>query len=297
MKKILLVASGGDAPGINDFIAYLVKNSSSEYEYYYGKYGLKGILENNIYKLKVNEVNNLFDIHSSIIKCGRLPEFETDNKIREKIAFNIKDNFDNLIILGGNGTQKAAKILATDFGINTIFVPLTIDNDVANTTATLGYYTSLEIVTNLVNNASYSINAHGNALIVEVMGRKCNDLINNAYNLSNAHYKILDNNLDPKKFANDASNIHQKEGHVIVLVREKLSKYTIKDYADALANKGISVRPIILGHLQRGGKTSIYDKLLGYEMANEVIKNIKMNSSIFIVKQDGKVQSLEIIKK
>ena len=126
-------------------------------------------------------MNNLFDIHSSIIKCGRLPEFETDIQVREKIANTINKDFDHLIILGGNGTQKAAKILANDFGVNTIFVPLTIDNDVKNTTATLGYYTSLEIVTNLVNNASYSINAHGSALIVEVMGRSCDDLINNAY--------------------------------------------------------------------------------------------------------------------
>lgn len=283
-----MLASGGDAPGINDFIGNIYKlNKNNDSEFFYSEYGFNGIYDNKIKRLEMDDYAILFDVHSSIIKCGRFPEFET-NMEKRKIVIDKLREFDKVIIMGGNGTKKAAQIISRN-GINVTFIPLTIDNDVKETQETLGYATALETIVNLVNQASYSIKAHGSVLLVEVMGRGCDDLINNSFNLSNAHIKVIDNEYNPKKLKEDIMKQYEKFGHCIVLVREKLSKYTFDDYYVAAHENPTSTRSLILGHLQRGGATSIGDKLLAFQMAKKTIETFDKDGSFDIIKIDGKI--------
>lgn len=291
--KILMLASGGDAPGINDFIGSMVKvNTNDDMELFYSEYGFNGIYKNEFKKLEVADHLTLFDIHSSIIGCGRFPEFEYDMDKRNTVLENLKQ-FDRVIIMGGNGTKKAAQIVAKA-GINVTFVPLTIDNDVKESAETLGYSTALETIVNLVNQASYSIKAHGSVLLVEVMGRGCDDLIDNAFILANAHIKVVDNEYDPHKLASDIMKVHAKEKHCIVLVREKLSKYTFKEYYDIAHENPVTTRDLILGHLQRGGVTSIRDKWLAFHFASKTLETMYKDESFDLITKNGEIITTEL---
>ncbi|TCG11567.1 6-phosphofructokinase [Mycoplasma todarodis] len=279
MKKILLIASGGDAPGINDFIYHLWQSfSTKDIEFHYSPYGARSLWKNDIKKIDVKNINYLLDIPTSIIGCGRFPEIVGNEEILAQTIENAKQ-FEHVVLLGGNGSYELAKTLSRN-GVNISFVPLTVDNDVDYTIQTLGFSTALNTVVESINRIYYSVNAHGYVSLVEIMGRNCPDLTELSLKLSHADLAVTNNPLKtPKEFAKEVKKIYDEKGTATILVMEKM-KYSIQEYADEISKFGIPTRPNILGHIQRGGRTTVGDKILAYEFAKAIQKSIRKHESI-----------------
>ncbi|CAM9134168.1 6-phosphofructokinase [Mycoplasma todarodis] len=283
MKKILLIASGGDAPGINDFIYHLWQAfPAKDIELYYSPYGARNLWKNELEKLDIKNPNYLLDAPSSIIGCGRFPEFVGNEEIMEQTIKNAKE-FDHVVLLGGNGSYMLAQKLAEN-GVKISFVPLTVDNDVDYTSQTLGFRTALNTVVESINRIYYSVNAHGYVSLVEIMGRQCPDLTELSFKLSHADIAVTNNQLmTPQELAQEVKKIHDEKGTATVLIMEKM-KYSIHEYAEEISKLGMQARPNVLGHVQRGGRTTVGDKMLAYEFANETQKSINENKSFAIGK-------------
>jgi 6-phosphofructokinase 1 len=174
--KIGVLTSGGDAPGMNAAIRAVVRTAI-----YYGMeaYGIhdgyKGLVEGKIKKLERNDVGQMLNRGGTILGSSRLKEFEK-REVREIAVANLRSHgIDALVVIGGDGTYRGAMAL-TEMGINCIALPGTIDNDIASTEYTIGFFTALDTAVEAIDKLRDTSFSHQRCTVVEVMGRDCGDL-------------------------------------------------------------------------------------------------------------------------
>ena len=284
IKRIGILTSGGDAPGMNACIRSVVRAAYKKNIHVTGiEYGFKGLLNSNFINLSPESVTNIVHKGGTILKTNRCEEFK--QKKYRKIAYNnlIKENIDGLIVLGGDGSFKGASILSKEFKIPVIGIPSTIDNDIYGSDYSIGFNTAVQTIMDSVDKIRDTASSHERIFFIEVMGRNSGHLAIHAGNATGAELimipEIKIKNLD--FLVNRIRKININKKSIIIIYAEgcnlgpidKITEYVQKSM------KNSNVRFSILGHIQRGGspceKDRINSSLLGYYSVNEIIKKGK----------------------
>ena len=273
MKKIGILTSGGDAPGMNAAIRAAVRTClNNNVEPYVIYDGYKGLVEGRIVKADRRFVSEVLNRGGTIIGTARLPEFkeiEYQKKGLEKLK---KIGIEGLVVIGGDGTFRGANELG-ELGIKCMGVAGTIDNDINSPGYTIGFDTALNTIVEAVDKLRDTSSSHNRCTIVEVMGRHCGDLA--LYSSIACGADIL---IDPNTEINEEEMYKEiiamkEEGrrHVLIIVSENI--LNCHELAKRIEeNTGFETRANILGHFQRGGHPTAMDRFRASVLGSEAVK-------------------------
>lgn len=269
IKKIAVMTSGGDAPGMNAAIRGVVRTAISEGLLVCGIYdGYLGLYENRMIDLDRYSVSDIINRGGTFLGSARFPEFcYTDI---QKIAINNmeKNKINALVVIGGDGSYIGAKCL-TNMGFPCIGLPGTIDNDVGGTDYTIGYFTALETVVEAIDRLRDTSSSHQRISIVEVMGRYCGDLTLAAAIAGGCEFIVLPEIPYTRQELITEIEIAILKGkkHAIVAITEHICN--IEELAKFIEIKTKrETRATVLGHIQRGGSPVAYDRILASRMGS-----------------------------
>ncbi|MFV0246385.1 MAG: 6-phosphofructokinase [Mycoplasmatales bacterium] len=275
IKKIAILTSGGDAPGMNAAIRSTTRTAISNGIEVYGiEDGYYGLYHNKIFKLESRDVANQIYRGGTFLGSARFPDFK-DLETREKAVKNLDVlGIEALVVIGGDGSYMGALKL-TEMGYPTIGLPGTIDNDISSTEFTIGFDTALNTIVENVDKLRDTSGSHRRCSVVEVMGRDAGDLALWAGIATGAEATLIPE-VEPKidEITNKIKN-DQKNGkrHFIVIVAEGL-KISEKLTQHLEKETGISTRLTILGHIQRGGSPTAFDRVLASRMGEFAIEQL-----------------------
>lgn len=269
IKAIGILTSGGDAPGMNAAIRAVTRSAINAGWQVYGIHrGYEGLIHDEVTEFTTESVSNIIQRGGTILKTARSEEFMT-HEGRVKAFANIKKhNMDALVVIGGNGSLTGAYDFASEFDFPFVGLPGTIDNDLYGTDDTIGYDSALNTITECIDKIRDTASSHDRIFFVEVMGRDAGFLAQNSAIAGGAEAAIIpedDTSID--QLANYISRgIRKSKNSSIVIVSEKDGG--AMHYAERVRKEypQFDVRVSILGHLQRGGKPSAYDRILASRM-------------------------------
>lgn len=268
MKRYAVLTSGGDAPGMNAAIRSVVRcGIANGWEMYGVKNGYAGLITGNLLSLGVRDVGGIMQKGGTMLGSARSLEFKTIDGQRQAIRTLNSNGIDGLFVIGGNGSQTGSCMLSKlDFPV--VGIASTIDNDLFGSDITIGVDTALNIALEAVDRLKVTASSHQRAFLLEVMGRDCGYLALMTALAGGAEAVIIPEvKVSPESVAMSLSRAYEKgKAHAIVIVAEgaeynaeKLSAY-FKEHQERL---GFDLRIAILGHIQRGGTPSAYDRILG----------------------------------
>jgi len=288
MKKIGVLTSGGDAPGMNAAVRAVVRSAIQMGHEVYGiYYGYRGLLDGNIKKFDRYSVSEIMNKGGTFLRSARFPEFKQP-EIREKAkAILAEYGIEYLIVIGGDGSFIGAKKLS-EIGVNCIGIPGTIDNDLAYTDFTLGFDTATTTITEAIDKLRDTSASHSRCNIVEVMGRYCGDLsIHSAIATGAKHLITPETGFDKDELIKKLKEESKTGiGYSIVVITEKITD--VSALAKEIEEKtDIETRATILGHVQRGGTPTPVDRLLGMRMGVRAVELIDKDVSGRCIGVDG----------
>ena len=261
-----ILTSGGDAPGMNAAIRAVTRAGIAAGLKVKGIYcGYEGLINNEIQDFTTENVSNIIQRGGTILKTARSKEFLTPEGRKKAYDNMVEQGIDALIIIGGNGSLEGARIFAEEFDVPCIGLPGTIDNDLSGTDSTIGYDTTLNTIVQCVDKIRDTATSHERIFFIEVMGRDAGFLAQNSAIASGAEAAII---------PEDSSNADQLEQFISRGIRKSKSSSMVivsespkcgaMYYADRVKKEypEFDVRVSILGHLQRGGSPSAYDRIL-----------------------------------
>ena len=297
VKKIAVLTSGGDAPGMNACLRAVIRAGLYQGIDMYVIYdGLRGLVEGQIKQVNKDFTQDIINRGGTIIRSARLPEFK-DPVVVERAADQLKDfEIDALVGIGGDGTFRGLNDLAKH-GIKVVGIPGTIDNDVGSTEQTIGFSTALNTICECVDKLKDTSGSHQRCSLIEVMGRHCGDLAMYAALAEGAEGVIcVEHPLKEEVLFRKLRKMKaQNKSHAIIIVSENL--LDIHDLAKKIEEKtGFDTRTEVLGRLQRGGSPSAEDRVLAARMGAksiELLLNEECDSRIIGVK-GGQIVDLPI---
>ncbi|SHH45146.1 6-phosphofructokinase [Sporanaerobacter acetigenes] len=272
MKNIGILTSGGDAPGMNACIRAVVRSAIYNNMRVFGvEQGYNGLLNGKIKEMTLSSVADIIHRGGTILRTARCDEFATEEGLEK--ALNVLNVFDldGLVILGGDGSFKGAKCLS-DRGISTVCIPCTIDNDMGYTDYTIGFFTAVETVVDSISKIRDTSTSHGRANIVEVMGRNCGDIALYSGVAGGAESIIIpevevdiDNVCKRLIQGKNRGKLHS----IIVLAEGVGNAYEVAKNIEE--KTGTETRVTVLGHIQRGGTPSTFDRVMASKMGNKAV--------------------------
>ena len=279
VKCIGILTSGGDAPGMNAAIRAVVRTAIFNGCEAYGIFGgYQGLIEGDIKRLKSNDVSNIIQRGGTILKSARSMEFRTPEGRTKAAQMLAEHKIDALVVIGGDGSFTGAKLLIQEHDIPVVGIPGTIDNDLYGTDSTIGYDTAVNTAVEAVDKIKDTASAHNRLFFVEVMGRDAGFLAQNSAIASGAEAAII---------PEDRTDVDQLEKFIgrgfrktknssIVIVSESPKDGGAMHYAERVKKEypQYDVRVTILGHLQRGGSPSAYDRILASRLGAGAIDAI-----------------------
>ena len=296
MRKIAVLTSGGDAPGMNGAIRAIVRVGIKRGFEVYGVYeGYKGLVAGNIKKLGYSDVSEILSKGGTILESSRLPSFKED-KVQEQAIHQLKQRgIDGLVVIGGDGSYKGALALSQK-GIDCIAIPGTIDNDIPDTDHTIGFDTALNTIVDALDKLRDTSSSHQRCTILEVMGRRCGDLAFNAGIADGAEMVITSEiGFDENKVIEvlKASKASDKK-HAIVVITEHITD--VHELAKKVeAATGFETRANVLGHMQRGGRPSARDRVLASRMGVYAVELLEAGKGGLCVSEvNGQIKGLPI---
>lgn len=268
MKKIAVLTSGGDAPGMNAAIRGVVRSALKSGVEVYGIYeGYYGLFHDKIKPLDRYSVSDIINRGGTILGSARFPEFKNP-EIRAKCADILRShNIDALVVIGGDGSYMGAKLLTEEHGIQCIGIPGTIDNDVAGTDYTIGYQTALETAVEAVDRLRDTSSSHQRISILEIMGRHCSDLTIAAGIAGGAEYIVpSEMEFNREELIRKIERCIEKgKRHAIICITEMICDVNqLAREIESRVHK--ETRATVLGHVQRGGSPCAFDRILGSRM-------------------------------
>lgn len=294
IKTIGILTSGGDAPGMNAAIRAVTRSAIYHGLNVKGIYrGYKGLISGEIKEFQTQSVSNIIQQGGTILRTARCQEFMTEEG--RKIAYEnmVKEGIDALVVLGGDGTFTGAKIFANEFNIPVVGVPCTIDNDLCGTDYTIGYDTALNTIVESVDKIRDTANSHERLFFIEVMGRDAGFLALNSALASGAEAAII-----PEIVTGEDQleiliqrGFRKSKNSSIVIVAESDSTGGALGISERLKKEHpeYDARITILGHLQRGGRPSAYDRILASRLgaaAIDALLDEQRNIMVGIVHDD-----------
>ena len=291
MKKIGLLTSGGDAPGMNACIRSVTKYCLNEGIVPVGfQDGYKGVIDNKYTILTFEDVNNIVQRGGTILGTYRSEKFKS-NEGRRKAIQNLKAlDIDALICIGGDGTFRGASVLSEESGIPIIGIPGTIDNDIFGTDHTIGYDTALNTVVEAVDRIRDTAGSHNRIFFIEVMGRNAGFIALNSAIASGAESVLIpEEDTDVELLAQDLKEQNKGRRSSIVIVAEgddgggaKVIMNQIKPLMNCY-----SLRYSVLGHIQRGGRPSAFDRMLATRMGAFAVELLLDGQSNVMIGSNG----------
>lgn len=268
IKNIAVLTSGGDAPGMNAAIRAVVRTGIYNGVNVFGvMQGYQGLINNNIKPMDARSVSNILHLGGTVLKTARCLEFKTDEGMELAYKHVKENNIDALVTIGGDGTFTGARIFSERYGISVIGIPGTIDNDLAGSDFTLGYDTAINTVLDAVDKIRDTADAHDRLFFIEVMGRNSGCIALRSGIASGAEAILLpefETTMDDliAKLELGAST---KKSSSIVIVSEGHKMGGAFEMAKQVKEKftHYDTKVTILGHLQRGGSPSSFDRILG----------------------------------
>ncbi len=280
MKTIGVLTSGGDAPGMNAAIRAVVRTGLYNNLRILGiQRGYDGLINGALDDMDSESVADIIHRGGTVLRTARSEDFMNPEGFKK--ALNVIDvyNMDGLIVLGGDGTFRGAQKLS-DAGIPTIGIPCTIDNDLPYTDYTIGFMTAVETVIEAIGKLRDTSSSHGRANVVEVMGRNCGDIALYAGLAGGAESIIIpeigyDEDAICRKVltGKNMGKLH----HIIVLAEGVGNSFEL---AEAIEDKtGVETKVTVLGHVQRGGSPSAFDRILASQMGKRSVELLLQNKS------------------
>lgn len=267
MKKIGVLTSGGDAPGMNAAIRAVVRYGIFNNINVVGiKNGFRGLVEGDSVEMSLSSVADIIHRGGTVLGSARSKDFQEKEGF-ERALKNVKYlGLDGIVTIGGDGTFKGAMELAKA-GVPTIGIPGTIDNDLAYTQYTLGFFTALTTVLESVEKIRDTSSSHGRTNVIQVMGRNCGDIALYAGLAGGAEMVIIpevDYNIDEVCDKIMQGRARGKKHSIIILAE---GAGDAKDISELIEKKtGVGTRYSVLGYTQRGGTPSAFDRLMGSQM-------------------------------
>lgn len=282
MKRIAIVTSGGDAPGMNAAVRAATRTAIEKgWEVFGVRHGYAGLTTNEFLLLGRRDVGGIVERGGTMLGSRRFPEFQTDEAQLKAISFLREREIDALIIIGGNGSQAGALALSRK-GFAVVGVASTIDNDLCGSDITIGADTALNVALEAIDRIKVTASSHERAFLVEVMGRDCGYLALISGIAGGAECIMLPEvATDPETLACDIRAAYERgKRHAIVVVAEgaeynaeKLVHY-FKEHRERLC---FELRLVKLGHVQRGGAPGVFDRLLATRLGAAATECIARN--------------------
>ncbi|MDY3267106.1 MAG: 6-phosphofructokinase [Phocaeicola sp.] len=276
-KYIGILTSGGDAPGMNAAIRAVTRSAIYNGWKVKGIYhGYNGLINGEIEEFTSESVSNIIQRGGTILKTARSKEFMTPEGRKKAYETLQREKIEALVVIGGNGTLAGAREFADEYNIVCIGLPGTIDNDLNGTDYTIGYDTALNTIVSCVDKIRDTAASHDRIFFVEVMGRDAGFLAQNSAIASGAEAAIIpEDNTDVDQLEQFISRgIRKTKNSSIVIVSESPKDGGAMHYAERVKKEypQYEVRVSILGHLQRGGSPSAYDRILASRLGEGAIE-------------------------
>lgn len=276
MRKIAVMTSGGDAPGMNAAVRAVVRSGLHYGFEVYGVFdGYEGLTHGKIKRLERHDVGGIINRGGTMLGSARFPEF-ADIEVRKLAVKQLEERgIEGLVVIGGDGTYRGAQALS-DMGINCVGLPGTIDNDISSTDYTIGFFTALQTIVESIDRLRDTSMSHQRCSVVEVMGRHCGDLALYAGISAGSEFIITPETGFNKEMTLEAIKKSHETGrrHAVVVVTEHMIDVT--EFAKEVEEySGYETRATILGHVQRGGDPVGYDRVMATEMGEYAVELLK----------------------
>ncbi|MGC3977596.1 MAG: 6-phosphofructokinase [Paludibacteraceae bacterium] len=271
LKCIGILTSGGDAPGMNAAVRAVTRAAIFNGIRVKAIYrGYKGLITGEIVEFQTQNVSNIIQQGGTILKTARCMEFMTQEGRKMAYESMKKEEIDALVVIGGDGTFTGARIFAQEFNIPIVGLPGTIDNDLYGTDSTIGYDTALNTIIDAVDKIRDTASSHERLFFIEVMGRDAGFLALNSALASGAEAAIIpERETKVDQLAELIQNGFRKsKNSSIVIVAESENTGGAQGLAERMRREypEYDVRVTILGHIQRGGSPTAYDRILASRM-------------------------------
>ncbi|MGB3590076.1 MAG: 6-phosphofructokinase [Nonlabens sp.] len=302
IKKIGVMTSGGDSPGMNAAIRSVVRTCAFHKIECLGIYrGYQGLIEGDFLEMNARSVNNIINKGGTILKSARSQEFRTKEG-REK-AYNhmMAQEMDALVVIGGDGSFTGGMVFNQEYGVSVMGIPGTIDNDIMGTSSTLGYDTALNTVVEAIDKIRDTASSHNRLFFVEVMGRDVGHIALNAGVGAGAEEILIpEENLGKDRLIESLrrSRASGKSSSIVVVAEgDKTGEnvFDLKDYVEEHLPE-YEVRVSVLGHMQRGGSPTCWDRVLASRMGVKAVESLmdgKTNYMVGILNNEIKLCPIE----
>jgi 6-phosphofructokinase 1 len=289
IKKIGVMTSGGDSPGMYAAIRSVVRTCAFYKIECAGIYrGYQGMIEGDFISLDARSVKGIINKGGTFLKSARSNEFRTKEGRQKAYDALTAANIDALVVIGGDGTFTGALIFNQEFNFPVMGIPGTIDNDITGTSHTLGYDTTLNTVVDVIDKIRDTASSHNRLFFVEVMGRDVGHIALNAGVGAGAEEILIpeeDLGLDRLLESLKRSKESGKSSSIVVVAEgDKIGKnvFELKDYVEENLPE-YEVRVSVLGHMQRGGSPSCFDRVLASRMGVKAVESLLEGQSNLMV--------------
>jgi len=289
IKKVGVLTSGGDSPGMNAAIRSVVRTCAYHNIECIGIYrGYQGMIEGDFKEMGPRSVNNIVNKGGTILKSARSIDFRSPEGRKKAHENLLKAGIDALVVIGGDGSFTGGLIFNSEYDFPVMGIPGTIDNDIYGTSFTLGYDTALNTVVDCIDKIRDTASSHNRLFFVEVMGRDAGHIALNAGIGAGAEEILIpeeDLGLDRLLDSLQKSKASGKSSSIVVIAEgDKIGKnvFELKDYVEANLPE-YDVRVSVLGHMERGGSPSCFDRVLASRLGVKAVESLIEGKSNYMV--------------
>lgn len=302
IKKIGVLTSGGDAPGMNAAVRSVVRcGIANGFQIIGVERGYHGLLRKEFVELTARSVSNFIQRGGTVLQTARSKEFATPDGIKKAVANAREAGIDAMVVIGGDGSFRGAQKL-TESGLPTIGIPATIDNDIPCTDYTLGFDTAMNVAMDCVDRLRDTCSSHDRCAIVEVMGRGAGYIALDVGIATGAEMVLVpekDKDVSRSDLIDrivskiDAGKQIGKKHHIIIVAEGIGGSYEMAKIVEE--RTGVETRATILGHIQRGGTPTVRDRVIAAQMGMKAIELLKQGKSnrVVIMKAD-RIEDVDI---
>ena len=285
VKRIGVLTSGGDAPGMNAAVRAVVRTAAFlKLESVAIFQGYQGLIDDKTQIMNPRSVNNIINKGGTILKSARCSEFHSIEGRKKAFETIKKHKIDSLIIIGGDGSFTGAMIFQSEFKIPVIGIPGTIDNDIFGTSHTIGYDTALNTVIDAIDKIRDTAISHNRLFFVEVMGRDAGHIaLNTGIGAGAEEILIPEENMGLERLLESLSRSEKsgKSSSIVVIAEGDKTGKNVFDIAEYIEKNmpNYDVRVSVLGHMQRGGRPTCFDRVLASRMGVKAVESLNEGKS------------------
>jgi 6-phosphofructokinase 1 len=292
MKRVAVMTSGGDCPGMNAAIRAVVR-TGLEYgiEVYGIRQGYSGLLNGDMHLLTSFEVSGILQRGGTVLQTARNEEFKTPGGQKKGLRRLNEHGIQGMVVIGGDGSLRGAQALHKA-GIPVVGIPASIDNDIDRTSMSIGVDTALNTILDALDRIRDTASSHTRAFVIEVMGRHCGYLAMVSSILGGAEIvSTPEHEISMEDIAAALANAYVRgKSHAIAVIAEGVSYKTtaLAEYLSTRSEVGFDIRLTILGHIQRGGSPTAFDRLLATRMGVKALEVLRAEQSGLMIGLDGR---------